>query len=275
MMVSAIGDPYLKRRYALFEAKRASSFLKEESVEKLGRIAKLFNWKLRTLSSEYGDENYQFALHFTDYLRNTAGLQARRWKLVNRRLERGEVYLSRNDVARLLEEEVRRHIETKLDVKILTLPKEIEERVAKLRLLLLARKGKMQLEEIPKIIVTRAFPPCIKVLYEQAAKGRHISHIGRFTLTTFLVNSGMETEKVIDLFRASSDFNERMTRYQVEHIAGVRGSRTKYIPPRCDTLRTHGVCPGADELCKRIRHPLAYYRRKLRSIKSKPLTNQK
>ncbi|MDH5266756.1 MAG: DNA primase regulatory subunit PriL, partial [Candidatus Bathyarchaeota archaeon] len=49
---------------------------------------------------------------------------------------------------------------------------------------------------------------------------------------------------------------------------GVRGSRTKYIPPRCDTLRTHGICHSPDEICKRIRHPLAYYRRRLKTVKS-------
>ena len=66
------------------------------------------------------------------------------------------------------------------------------------------------------------------------------------------------------------DFNERLTRYQVEHIAGGRGSRTKYIPPRCDTLRTHGVCPSMDDICREVRHPLAYYRRKLRVAEREP-----
>jgi len=78
----------------------------------------------------------------------------------------------------------------------------------------------------------------------------------------------MTVDDVIDLFRSISDFDERMTRYQVEHIAGARGSRTKYIPPRCDTLRTHGICPTTDKICKGICHPLAYYRRKLKTIKA-------
>lgn len=36
-----------------------------------------------------------------------------------------------------------------------------------------------------------------------------------------------------------ADYSERMTRYQVEHIAGEKGSRTRYIPPKCDTLQAH------------------------------------
>jgi DNA primase large subunit len=77
----------------------------------------------------------------------------------------------------------------------------------------------------------------------------------------------MPPEKVIELFRNISDFNERMTRYQVEHIAGERGSRTPYISPKCDTLKTHGVCTNPDELCKRIHHPLTYYRIRLKTAK--------
>ncbi|MFX0067238.1 MAG: hypothetical protein ACFFC7_34335 [Candidatus Hermodarchaeota archaeon] len=105
------------------------------------------------------------------------------------------------------------------------------------------------------------------------ASGHSISHVGRFALTSFLVNTGMTVGNVIDLFRSMSDFDERMTRYQVEHIAGVRGSQTRYIPPRCDTLRTHGVCLRPDEICKKVRHPLAYYRRKLKTIKTEVSIN--
>ncbi|MEM2739048.1 MAG: DNA primase regulatory subunit PriL, partial [Candidatus Bathyarchaeia archaeon] len=76
---------------------------------------------------------------------------------------------------------------------------------------------------------------------------------------TFLVNIGMPIENIIDLFRNSSDFNERLTRYQVEHIAGERGSRTRYKPPKCQTLQTHGLCIGRNETCKQMTHPLAYY----------------
>jgi DNA primase large subunit len=73
----------------------------------------------------------------------------------------------------------------------------------------------------------------------------------------------MPPEKVIELFKNISDFNERMTRYQVEHMAGEKGSRTRYTTPKCDTLRTHGVCTNPDNLYRKIRHPLGYYRRKV------------
>jgi DNA primase large subunit len=67
----------------------------------------------------------------------------------------------------------------------------------------------------------------------------------------------------VKVFVSVTDFDEEFTRYQIEHIAGLRGSRTRYTPPTCSTLRTHGVCVNPDRICGRIKHPLSYYRRKI------------
>ena len=271
MMVTAIDDSYLKKRYALLEAKRASESLKEETNETITKIAKFFNWKIKPLEKSEAEKS-DFALHFTDFLRNASVFHEKEWKLVNRKIVNGEVFLTKNEACRLLEEEVKRHIEKRLQTKDITLPAEIAVRVERLKQLLMLKKGRLRTEEMPKTVVIAAFPPCIKALHTAITSGHHLSHIGRLTLTTFLINVGMSSEEVIELYRSLSDFNERLTRYQVEHIAGARGSGTKYIPPKCDTLRTHGVCVAPDELCKEarypIRHPLAYYRRKLRKVKT-------
>ena len=214
--------------------------------------------------------SYDFKLHFLDYLKNTKSLRDKSWKLINRTLIGGMVYLTIREAARLLQEEVRRHIEAKLQTNVrLTLPPNVAERVDKIKQMYADQIGrvKVKVEEAPKGLLSEALPPCIKTLYQSVSSGHHISHIGRFTLTSFLINIGMETDRIIDLFRSFSDFDERMTRYQVEHIAGERGSRTKYTPPSCDTLKTHGICPGMDDLCRRVRHPLTYYRRKLRRLR--------
>ena len=264
MMAAATNDPPLKRRYALAEAKRASELLKDEDREKILKIAENFNWKIKPIEED--SQTHDFTLHFTDFLKNATNLHSKKWKLVNRLMLNGEVYLTKTEASRLLEEEVRRHIEEKLNTKVGSLPETITQHVDRLRQLFSERKAEIKMEELPRDIVIPAFPPCIKKLYDTIASGRNVSHIGRFALTSFLTSIGMPTEDVTNLFRTLPDFNERLTRYQVEHIAGRRGSRTKYIPPRCDTLQTHGVCPNKDEICREIRHPLAYYRRKLKTI---------
>ena len=267
MMVAATADSFLKRRCALAEAKRVSDLLKDDRDEIIMGIAERFNWKIKPVKIHVGSLTYDFALHFTHFLKNATVIQDKKWKLVNRLVSKGEVYLTKSETSRLLEEVVRRYIEGKLETKVGLLPQSITDRVDRLKHLFIEKRAKIRFEEFPKGLIIAAFPPCIKKSYDTIASGHGISHIGRFALTSFLISIGMSVETVIDLFRSLSDFDERMTRYQVEHIAGGRGSRTKYIPPRCDTLRTHGVCPGMNEICKRIRHPLAYYRRKLRTIR--------
>jgi DNA primase large subunit len=276
MIIVALANPYLKKRYALAEAKGVYHQLEEEDREKIIEIAKIFDWNIKPV--EDGGTNmeiYDFSLRFTNFLKNATVFRDEKWKLVNRVMLQGSVYLTKSEASRLLQEEVRRYIEGKLSVKVGSLPPNIMERVEQLKQLFIEKRGKIRSEEIPKTVVTAAFPPCIKELYDTIKSGHHLSHIGRFALTSFLINIGMTVENVVDLFRAFSDFDERMTRYQVEHIAGEKGGRTKYIPPRCDTLRTHGVCVGADDICRRIRHPLAYYRRKLRSVEKVVIEPQK
>jgi DNA primase large subunit len=262
VLAIATQNSFIQKRYALAEAKQAYEDLKLEPKEKLMKIAKNFGWKL-ALNSEQKIP-YEFALDFTDYLRNTTHLREKKWKLVNRTLTNGKVYLTGNETARLLAEEVRRYVEKRTEAKDLPkFPPKILETTERIKKLSIEKIGKTEMEGLPKVITQTAFPPCIQALYHAFSSGRHLSHVGRFTLTSFLINIGMPSEKVIELFKNISDFNERMTRYQVEHIAGERGSRTHYTTPKCDTLRTHGVCTNPDNLCQRIHHPLGYYRKKV------------
>ena len=262
ILAIATKNSFIQKRYALAEAKQTFEDLKNEPKEKILAFAQNFEWKLTVNVDD--KIPYEFTLHFADYLRNTTHLREKKWKLVNRILSNANVYLTRNETARLLSEEVRRYIEKRLEIKELpNLPPKIIETAEKIKNLSIEKIGKTEMEGFPKTIIQTAFPPCVKALYEAISAGRHLSHVGRFTLTSFLVNIGMSSEKVIELFKNFSDYSERMTRYQVEHIAGERGSRTRYTPPRCNTLQTHGVCTNMDDICKKIRHPLSYYRKKL------------
>ncbi len=268
MIVTSSNDKSLKRMYALAEAKRVYALLKHEDRSKLVVISQLFNWRIR--STEAYDRNLEsgtlgFSLDFTSYLRNSTVFHENKWKLVNRSMQKGEVFLTADEAARLVAEEVRVNIEKTLDRRIdIGLPLTLINKVEKLKQLYNDLR-KIREEETPKELVIDCFPPCINKLYNTAIATQHLSHIERFTLTSFLLNSGMTIENVIECFRPTSDFSERMTRYQVEHIAGGKGSRTKYKPPMCSTLQTHRICPGRDETCGNVRSPMGYYRARLRA----------
>ncbi|MDH5690296.1 MAG: DNA primase large subunit PriL [Candidatus Bathyarchaeota archaeon] len=273
MLVAATEDSLIKSRYSLAEAKRASELLKAEEKEKLLEVANNFNWDVR-LVKDVSLRPYVFALRFPVFLKNATGFHDKNWKLVNHLLINGEVYLTEREVSRLLEEEVRKYIEGKLDTKIKSLPPKIMARVNHLRQLAAKKREQIQLEEMPKRVVMEAFPSCIKGIYDRVAAGRPASHIGRFALTSFLLSIGMTVEDVFKFFRSVSDFNERMTRYQVEHIAGTRGSGTKYTPPNCATLRTHGICISPEPECTRAVNPLVCYKRKLQNLPEEKPTDE-
>jgi DNA primase large subunit len=263
ILAIATKNSFIKKRYAIAEAKQSFKDMQLENSERLVAIARDFGWKLAVNRSS--EVPLEFEVNFADYLRNTIHLRDTKWKLVNRLLVNGKVYLNKHDVARLLQEEVQRHIEERLEATELPhFPKEITQMAEELLELAKERIGQEEMEGFPKVVSQSAFPPCIVALYDDAVNGRHLSHVGRFTLTSFLVSIGMPSEKVTELFKGFSDYNERLTRYQIEHIAGERGSRTRYTPPQCATLQTHGVCVNRDALCRWVRHPLAYYRRKLK-----------
>lgn len=261
IIANALKSNYLKKRYALCEAKKIFENLKREQKKKVFEIAKFFKWDIRPVTSE--KKNIQhFALDFVNYIRNTTSLRQPEWKLINRKLIDGRVSLTKSELCRLLQEEVQRYIEAKLNSEIPELPPAVTVIIEQLKTRFSRKTGDTQMV-YPHEMEPNAFPPCIKSLQISLLKGHHLSHIGRFTLTTFFVNVGMAADDVVNLFRSLSDFNERLTVYQVEHIAGEKGSGTKYTPPTCSTLQTHRVCVDRDEGCRRIKHPLAYYRKAL------------
>jgi DNA primase large subunit len=118
------------------------------------------------------------------------------------------------------------------------------------------------------------FPPCIRAMRRMLEGGENLSHSGRFALAAFLHRAGADFDAIVDAYRGAPDFDESVTRYQVEHITR-RDDGRGYEPPDCATLRTHGLCfregdpqardpagRGRDPLCfeERLRKPLQYYR---------------
>jgi DNA primase large subunit len=267
MLISAIGDDRARRRYALAEAKRAYELLRNESPEKLLHIAtRSFSWNARIIDQDVGGSHFEFAVRFEDYVRNSARIRDLRWKLVNRVLSAGFVLLPREDFSRLLEEEVQAKVLEKTDTSGLTLPPELERDVGPLRSMVVARSRQLAADDIPRAAMAGAMPPCMVNLLSLLRSSKHISHMGRFAMTAFLLNVGTTEEELLKMFTSFADFDERIARYQVEHIAGRRGSRRKYTSPNCGTLRTHGLCINPDEVCASVTHPLSYYRKKARII---------
>jgi DNA primase large subunit len=103
---------------------------------------------------------------------------------------------------------------------------------------------------------SREWAPCMVALRNRVADA---GHFGLFALAAYMAQKGYEVREIVDVLRVRSDFDERIARYQVEHIAGQRGSRVKYRPPSCQSMKTHGLCIDNGRQCPfNIKNPLQY-----------------
>lgn len=262
LYVVAASDRRLLERFSLFEAQRINMHLKQEKREDvILEIAKALKWNINC------SKNGEISTPFTKYLESTTKgrlLHVSKWKLVNRALDRGWVSVTPYELARLLQEDVKKRIENSASQELTSIPEEIEEDVKKIKQEFIEKVP--NIEEYDKIIKAQEsdYPPCITYLMKRAAKGEHLSHTERFTMVTYLLHQGVSIDSIILLFSNVSDFKESKTRYQVENLAGTTGGRTKpYITYNCDTLQTHGVCKNpVDPICRTIRNPLTYHLRK-------------
>ncbi len=269
-ILTYINDRGVKNRYALAESKRASKlFKREDNFDKVLEIAKItFKWNVKKQERQ-NDGIPKYELYFNEYLKNSVNMIDSRWKLVNRSISQGYVRVTKEEICRLLQEEVKRKILENLMKKkseISSLQPIVDE-VA--RVILSARTKTYSRKFKEEEINIEAFPPCIKKLHETLKSGGNLSHMGRFTLTSFLINIGLNEKKVLKIFEEVMDFDETKTLYQIEHIAGKKGSRTKYSPPKCETLKTHGICSNSTGVCGEVRRPIDCYEMRLKLLKHK------
>lgn len=258
IIVSCINNNYLTKRYALAVAKSSYEYIKELKSAVL----------LKELAADFGinitadARNMNVAMHFTDYIHHAHVLHEPKWKLLNRTVRQGMLTISKGDLARLTEEAVRKKVESGLPHEV---PQDIREAlkpyISEVQEAINARASKQDFsrEGFGKV-VPDCFPPCISSAIADVQANVNLSHSMRFAMTTFLLNIGMKPEKITEIFRASPDFREQDTNYQISHINGASG--TTYTCPACATMATNGNCPGKAPMCKKIEHPLVYYRRK-------------
>jgi DNA primase large subunit len=198
------------------------------------------------------------------YLKVAVRLKSPNWRLLNRELSGGFVPLPTADFVRVLKEHLRIKLSQRESLPVGSV-KIAEEDINRLKAIAARKRERMPRISFEKIEVSR-FPPCMKRILADLQAGVNLPHTARFALTSFLLNLGMEVEEIIDLYKTAPDFDEDKTRYQVEHIAGAKG--TEYETPACETMKTYHNC-FYDDSCKGIYHPISYYKREMRRRRAK------
>lgn len=251
ILLKSSGIPTLIRRFSLAEARRAERYLQQDlwiSREKnldipLKIIRDLF-------AVDVSIENDEFVIKVQDYLKRAVHFHEKEWKLVNRRVTNGLVYLTAHETVRLIRAELGEYINGKIkSINIESIPEGFQQRVDDL--VLLAKKFS------DTMYVSSEYPPCVKHGIEVLERGENLPHSGRFLLATYLLSKGQTADQIAPLFKNAPDYNERTTKYQLEHISGSSGSGTKYQCPSCEKLRSESLCFATSD-CEGIINPVQF-----------------
>ena len=262
VFVRAAGLEHLMSRYAFAEAMRVESFLERE---KTSTVALIF-YRVTGISPEFlYTKSFEFKIPVTEYLRRATYFHTPEWKLVNRIVDNGYVYVKKLELVRLIREEIKNLIHNRLHaLSSFKTPQEFQPIIEEL-----VKSSPTPIDAGEEITVTPdKYPPCLVRALELLQTGQNVPHYGRFLMATFLLSIGKSVNDIVQLYPKVPDFNEKITRYQVEHIAGLRGGRTRYKVPSCRTLATHNFC-FRTQACGTIINPLQFARQKPQEKKVK------
>ncbi len=269
LLVSLLPGSVPARRWARSEALSLEATLKDPLTgpEEVAWVAEGLGEEAWSERGPRGEELWRMPL--VRYLALGPRVKDRSFRLVHQPLHQGSLSLPRDRFARLLGERLVERLEDRLP---LTLDGELKEPLLSLESAFLEEaRARLPAREGPAggpVDVSR-FPPCIRALQKDLARGENVGHLGRFALASVLHRVGMGTEALVDAFRGAPDFKEEVTRYQVEQIRRHDGGEG-YTPPECATMITAGLCRREKDdsrarLCAdpaTLKHPLNYYRRR-------------
>ncbi|MEM0123157.1 MAG: hypothetical protein QXI38_01470 [Conexivisphaerales archaeon] len=247
IILRAANDQRLTSRFALAEARRSERYMNGFLAHsRRSQAVPIIEHTCGINLTDYYSEG--FLVDISDYLKNSIMSQPS-WKLVNRWVISGKVFVKDNEILHIFRESAARSI----NQIIQKMPEPV-------------LKGELAniLSEImvykPKVVtkpIEGGIPPCVQVQLDRMKKGENIPHAARFLIATFFINRGYDIQSVINLFSTAPDFSEKITKYQVEQIAGKKGSNSKYMVPSCSKLASEGLCFKTEE-CDSIKSPIYF-----------------
>jgi len=252
ILLKLSGMNTLINRFSLAEARRAEKFLEKDLVDNSNKTSEELAIKIirDIFSVSVKKDKNHFVIPISDYLRHAVNFHELEWKLVNRHVESGMVFLSPHETVRLIRRELGGYIRSRIRAaNTPSLYKGFEDKVN--RLVDLAKKFTVS------ATVSTEYPPCIKHAIDALESGENLSHSGRFMLATFLLGRGQSIDEIAPLFKNAPDYNEKVTRYQINQIAGETGSNTKYSCPSCEKLKSNDLCFAIPE-CDNIINPIQF-----------------
>jgi DNA primase large subunit len=260
MMVKCIGIDTISKRHSLFEALRAERLLgadlkKERNEDRRQLLISKIFVELFGVRVEINEDDHRlFKVKVNDYLARASKFHEQEWKLINRSVHKGYVYLDADETVRLIRNELSTLIYNRInEMNLSAMPESV-----KLKLLGVAPKfGRGYYTA--NIQPISGYPPCVKHAIDEMSKGENLSHSARILLATYMLSIGKNIDEIASLFHTAPDYDEKVTRYQIEHLAGKKGSGTKYFVPSCEKVINENLCFATKE-CAGIVNPFQFGR---------------
>lgn len=259
LIIKTINSDILTKKHCLCEALRVERFLVRD-LKELGELSKkkllifkIFKELLKmdvTPSLKY---HLMFEVKVTDYLKRSHLFHEQDWKLINRLVHDGRVFLDPDETVRLIRAEVANLLLERIrQMNPSHIPDTIRQHAYALKSII--PEAPRRLDYAPS-----SYPPCIRHALDHMAAGENLSHSARVMLATYMLAIGKSNEEIVSLFKNAPDYDERVSRYQVEHLAGERGSRVRYLVPSCAKLRNEGLCYATSQ-CEGLTNPVQFGR---------------
>ncbi len=226
MILGFMKNRFVTNSFAVAESKRVSSILGKTDEETLKKVSAYFG----IVVSKEGE---QLSVSIPTFLMCTP--RSVDYKLMNRKMSKGKVFINHHEHIRMVEEASRKYIQKIPLVKDPPdLIKNAPEKILAALPALAPKTGNWKHETLN---TPGAHPPCIERLFEEIKKHENLPHQARFYLAVYLLGKGMPIDDMVNLYSNLPDFDEKITRYQIEHA-----QKKAYAVPACATIMTWGLC---------------------------------
>lgn len=237
----------ITRIMASLVKRRIDNYIEAESFRaiELAQREKLIDYLMVQLGIEIDKD---FCMPLSTYLNYTSTFS--HMKLSNREVSNGKVKLNDYEINVILREAVKVKLSENFPIRSNLISENVKERF------------KVSLEEISsQIQLTLPYSgrqstdiaPCMESIIGELESGNKVTHLKNWSLAVFLIKRGWDDDKIIAIYSKLPTFNERLVKYQIEHIRSKN-----YSMPSCSHLKTQGICTTE---CN-IKNPLSYRKKK-------------
>ncbi len=193
-------------------------------------------------------------LPLRDYL--ILGLQFSGMVLSNRHVRDGYVKVQEHEITVMLKEAIRNRVGRDLPIRESLINDDIRKMLKPIVSEILSE---ISLSSPALGRQSADLAPCIERIIEELRSGAKVSHIKRWALAVFLTKRGWDEDKIVSVFSTAPNFDEKLTRYQLQHVR-AKG----YSMPSCYNLKSQGICIAE---CG-IKNPLQYRKKEMAEKKS-------